>query len=66
MTHRMMAQDPIEVPGGSVRITDFRELSFGFDNRRGVGRTAIPAPCVKCIGTQTMTSGSTGSPVMPA
>ena len=22
MTHRMMAQDPIEVPGGSVRITD--------------------------------------------
>ena len=23
MTHRMMAQDPIEVPGGSVRITDF-------------------------------------------
>ena len=26
MTHRMLAQDPIEVPGGTVRITDSKNF----------------------------------------
>ncbi len=64
MTHRLLEQEPVTVPGGWVRIVD----STNFPAASTIAAALVelgPGPCGSCTGTRPTTSGSTTSPGRP-
>ena len=49
-----------ETKGGSVRIADSTNFTVSTSIAAAL-LTSVPAGCAKCIGTPTLTNGSTGS-----
>ena len=59
--YHMLAQTPIKVAGGQVRITDSSNFPVADHDRGRPGRGRARARCARCTGTPTPTSGSTTS-----